>query len=148
MDDTGALLAADTCETIAAMIDECIDERSIGRPRGGVSDEAGGFIDDDEVAIFVENIEGDILGLGGSVLWRWQGEDDLVSCAHLSRRVIHDFAIERQVSLGDECLNARPRQMRDIVDYGVVFYAMVSRDSMVIFVEIFGKPSVYSVVFV
>ncbi len=74
VDDAGSFDAADAGELAAAVVEEGVDEGAIGVSGGGVDDDAGVFVEDEEVFVFEEDVEGDVLG-GGDV-WDGFGEGD------------------------------------------------------------------------
>ena len=68
VDDAGAEVAADVGE-IGEVEEEGVDEGAavagvVGGAGAGVDHHAGGFVDDGEVLVFVEDVEGDVLGDG------------------------------------------------------------------------------------
>ncbi len=64
--DAGPLDAADPGKARAAVGDESVDERAGGVSGGGVHDEMGRLVDDDEVLVLVDDVKVDLLG-------RWRG---------------------------------------------------------------------------
>ena len=62
--DARPLDAADARQAVAAVGDERVDERAGGVPGGGMHDEVRRLVDDDEVAILVDDVERDRLGGG------------------------------------------------------------------------------------
>ena len=60
--DAGTLDSVDASELAVAVMKEGVDEGAVGIAGGGVDDHAVGFVEDDEVFVFVENVEGKILG--------------------------------------------------------------------------------------
>jgi len=72
VDDAGAEVAADVGE-VGEVEEERVDEGTavagvVGGSGSGVNHHAGGFVDDGEVLVFVEDVEGNVLGDG--VEWR------------------------------------------------------------------------------
>ena len=63
VDNAGALFSADTGEGVSAVVQKCIDDRSVRMPRRGVDDKALGLVDDDHVAVFIADIERNVLRL-------------------------------------------------------------------------------------
>ncbi len=78
MDDAGAHLSADAAEVVA-VVEEGIDEGAIGITGGGVDDEAGRFVEDEDVFVLKENIERDVLGDDGDGNDLGDVEGDVVS---------------------------------------------------------------------
>ncbi len=62
VDDAGAFDAADAGELALAVVEESVDEGAVGVSGAGVDDHAVGFVEDDDVFVFVEDVEGDVLG--------------------------------------------------------------------------------------
>ena len=60
--DAGTFDAVDAGELVSAMMEEGVDEGAIGIASGGVDDHAVGFVENDEVLVFVEDVERDVLG--------------------------------------------------------------------------------------
>jgi len=83
-------------------VDECAGDRS----GAGVNGHAGGFIDDDDVVVFVENVERDGFGLGddGRALGRF--ESDFFCAANVLRAFSCGSAIDEDEAGFDEFLNA------------------------------------------
>lgn len=104
VNDAGAGLSADAGEVVAVM-KEGVDEGAVGVTRGGVDDEAGGLVDDEDVRVLVEDVEGDVLGgdLDGDSLR--DGKEDGV--ARLEDGAgFGGLAIKRGVAGLDEVLEA------------------------------------------
>jgi len=63
MDDSGThTLGAVVRRKVAETIQQCVDEGMIGISRGGMHDQAGGLVDDGQIFVFVDDIEGNIFG--------------------------------------------------------------------------------------
>ena len=62
VDDAGALLPADAGEGVPAVVEEGVDQRPVGVARSGMHHQPLGLIDDDDVSVLVENVQGDVLG--------------------------------------------------------------------------------------
>jgi hypothetical protein len=110
MDDAGALLAADGAEG-AAMGQQGMDERMAGVASGGMDDEAGGLVEDEEVRVFVEDIERDILGLQEGGLGGGLGDSHESAVAD-GVAGFGGFSGEGDVALFDEGLEARAGEVR------------------------------------
>ena len=63
MDNAGALFPADTGKGVSAVVQKRIDDRSVRMARRGVDDKALGLVDDDHVAVFIADIERNVLRL-------------------------------------------------------------------------------------
>ncbi len=64
VDDAWAGDAADAAELAGAVVEEGVDEGMLVVADARVDDESGGFVEDEEVVVFEEDMEGDIFGLG------------------------------------------------------------------------------------
>ena len=111
VDDAGPLFAADAGKAFA-VVKERVDERAVPVAGGGMHDETGGFVEHDEIAVFKEHVERDVLGFGGRGSgWRL-GDGDVVAdaqlCAGLDLAAIH-----QDVAGLHEILNARAGEKRD-----------------------------------
>ena len=79
MDDPRSQDAVDAGQ-VAAMVQQGVDEGAVPGARRRVHDHAGGFVDDQQVGVFVAYVEGDILRLHGEGRHRrGQLERDLVA---------------------------------------------------------------------
>ncbi len=74
VDDAGSFDAADAGELAFAVVEECVDEGAVVVSGGGVDDHAVLFVEDEEVRVFVEDVEGDFLG--GCDVWDGFRDDD------------------------------------------------------------------------
>lgn len=110
MHNAGAFDAADARKLALAVVEQGIHQRAIGISGSGVNDNAGFLIQHDEVFIFKEDLEGDVLrgGLGWDSFW--QGDFDDIARLHRIAR-LGGFAIAEDVLFADQLLNARPRQV-------------------------------------
>ena len=61
MDDTRADDAVDARQLALAVIEQSIDQGPVGIACSRVDDHAAGLIDDDDVLIFIDDIQGDVL---------------------------------------------------------------------------------------
>jgi len=104
MDDAGAEGIAGLRERLAAA-KKCVDERALGIASAGVNGHASGFVDGDDVVVFVKDVEWDGFGFGlegraglGVDLDRVAGADFL--------GVFSWLAVEEDEVLFDEFLDA------------------------------------------
>ena len=67
VDDAGALFATDAREVSAEVVEEGVNQSAGVGARGRVNDHAGGFVHDEEVFIFVNDVEWDRFGQGFDV---------------------------------------------------------------------------------
>lgn len=65
MDDTRPRHAADARQLSLAMVQQGIDQRAVEITGGGMDDEAGGLVHDDETRVLVDDPQGNALGLRG-----------------------------------------------------------------------------------
>ena len=63
VDDPGPLFAADPRQAVAAMMQQRIDQRAAPRPRGRMHHHARSLVEDDQIGIFIDHVQRDILGL-------------------------------------------------------------------------------------
>jgi len=97
------------------MMEQRVDERAVGVAGGGMDDEAGGFVEDDEIVVLEEDVKGDVLGDGlhGHGIGNRDGHD--IAGMQL-RTGFHDRGVERDRTVLDQCLNPRARQIRESGD--------------------------------
>ena len=57
VDNAGALFPADAGETVAAVVQQCVDKRPVRMPRCGMHDHTTRFIDHNDVAVFKYNLQ-------------------------------------------------------------------------------------------
>ena len=93
MDDARALLASDAGEAAAAMMQQRIDERIVVMACARMNWQSGGFVDDDEVVIFVEDIEVDRAGFnGGRFAWR-DGDHENITFVDFGAGIIEGLVV-------------------------------------------------------
>lgn len=112
MNDTGAGLSADAGEIVAVM-EQGVDEGAVFIASGGMNDEARRFVDDQDVGIFVEDFERDVLGDDLSRDGFWNGEGDGVASFESGTR-FGGFAVESGVVGSNEVLDAGAREFRQL----------------------------------
>jgi len=61
VDNAGALFPADTGKRIAAVMQQRVDHRPVRVPRRGVDDNSLGLVDDNHIAVFIADIERNLL---------------------------------------------------------------------------------------
>ncbi len=109
VDDTGALDAANAGQLSLAMVEQGIDERAVWMPRRRMDHQASRFVDDDQMLIFENDIQRNILRLG---LIRSRGRDveqEGKALIFPAGRVPRRFAVDQQSIFIKQRLNARPR---------------------------------------
>ncbi len=111
VDDARAPFGADAGQAVAAMRDECVNQRAVGIAGGGVHNQACRLVEHDEIRIFIQYGEGDILA-------RRRGGDggrraDEVGGARLHgmRRIGEWRAVLGDESVEDEGFEARARDI-------------------------------------
>lgn len=90
---------------IREKVQEGVDEGSIGIACGGVNDKPGLFVDDNDVIVVMDNVEGDVLGPRPVVIRRWPVDSDFFAfpdCMDPFRR----GAVDEDLAVLDELLNA------------------------------------------
>src|SRR5690606_34375323 len=103
MHDAGALLAADAREARPAMGDQRINKRSFFISRGGMDDESGGLVDDDQLVVLEDDIEGNVLAFGPGGLRHRHVQLDAIAgfdpvCGVSYRLRVHaDFALKKEL---------------------------------------------------
>lgn len=100
VDDAGAGDAADAGKGVAAMGEEGVYQRHVGVAGGGVDGEAGGFVDDEEVVVFVDDIEGDSLRFDVGGHYFGDGEGEFLARFYLGIGVFERHALVRERALG------------------------------------------------
>lgn len=58
---TDVVFVVTAAELAAGVVEESVDERAVRVSIGGVDDELGGFVDDEEVFVFKKDVERDVL---------------------------------------------------------------------------------------
>ena len=111
--------AADAREVLAVK-QQRVDERA-GRMAGrGMDDQPGGFIDHDQLAILVEHRERDRLGDQLERLRGRNGDLDRIAEPHARPGFHRNDAIDGDVTVFDQALDLRPRQLGDRTrDHGI-----------------------------
>ena len=108
--DAGALLGADAAEARAAMGEQRVYQGVVGIAGGGMHDQAGGLVEHNQVGVFVENGEGNGLGLRRSRRGRGQIEQVDPARAHGFGRLRDRPLITAQAGILDQSLDAGARQ--------------------------------------
>ena len=104
----GRATAADAGEFGAAVEQQRVDQRAAFRAGGGVDDEAGWLVDDDEVLVLEHHVERDVLGLGQGADGGRERDGVGGGCDHLGAGVGDRLAVERDAALLDQDAQARP----------------------------------------
>jgi hypothetical protein len=117
MDDAGAKIAADVRE-FGEVEEECVDEGAavagvVGGAGSGVDHHSSGLVDDGEVLVFVEDVEGDVLGDGveGRGLGRAFDLDGFATVEFLFG--LGRIAIDADLACFDEELDAGSGDVRE-----------------------------------
>ena len=109
MHDAGALDTADAGKFIAAIGKQRIDERAVMIAGAGMHDHAGRLIDDDDVLVFVNNFQINLLRLRYGLDRRRHGDFKNITWFHFIRAVIKFLAVQQQVTALDQLLEAGAR---------------------------------------
>ena len=104
MDDAGAEDVAALGEGLAAA-EERVDERAGVVSSSGVDDHAGGFVDGEDVVVFVESFEWDGFGFGADGRARLGGDGDAFAAADFVGS-FGGFSVQKDVGGVDEFLHA------------------------------------------
>ena len=112
MNDAGAQVSVDPRE-IAAVMEQCVDERPRIYARGRVHDHAARLVDDDNVRILIEDIQRDVLCTDLNRLCRRDGTRYALAATQLKIRLA-PLSVHRYVSLCDEALCVAAREGRQL----------------------------------
>src|ERR1051326_3203173 len=110
MDDSGAPLAADAAQIVDVM-EQRVDERAARMSGGGMDDHARRLVDDDQVAILVDDVERQRFGLRLGIDRLRDQDFDLLSTAHALIRP-GGAPVDLHVAVFDQPLDLRPRLRR------------------------------------
>ena len=91
------------------MVEQCVDERPRVDARGWVNDHAARLVDDDDVAVLIEDVERDILRQDLDGLRLRQVEGDFLPRLQLVVRLAH-AATDERLPLRDDLLDMRARE--------------------------------------
>ena len=105
VDNAGAEFAADARE-IGAVVEKGVDQSAVRISRSRVHDEARGLVYDDDVAVLVENREGNVLGFDRHGFGIGDGDGDGIARAKL-RRGLGGPVIQGDVTVLDQILQTR-----------------------------------------
>jgi hypothetical protein len=103
---------ADTGQRIAAMVDQRIDQRAGPVAVAGMYHETRRLVDDDQVGILVENVECNIFSRRRCVFRFGDFNGDADAFAQLVFRLAHDLAVDADLPVADERLDAVAGQIR------------------------------------
>jgi len=95
------------------MGDQGVDQGAVGVARCRVDDQSGGLVDDDQVVVFVEDRQGNILAFGYRRRRFGHHQGEAFSRRDLARRLAQWRAVQGQVTIDDQRLQARARQSID-----------------------------------
>ena len=108
VDDARSRYAADAAQRAFAMVQQRVDERVFLVPGGGMHDDAGGFVDDEQRFVLEQNIERNFFRLcdGGSGF----GPTDFNLLARVRMvRGLDDFAVDADVAFFNKPLQRTAR---------------------------------------
>ena len=120
MHDAGTFLAPDSKQGIAAMGEERIDEGPVGTARGRVDHQARRFVDDDEMFIFINNVERDILCLNPAIDGGRDRHADFLAAFDLAGCICGCVAVHFDPAFAEKCLKAGPAHIRHESGQGTV----------------------------
>ena len=102
--------AADAGKAVAAMRDQRVDERSGLVPGRRMHDQAGGLVDDQQVGILVDDLEGDDLAFRFGRQGRRHVDNDARACIELSIGIACRCIVDRDPAFENQRLQPRTRQ--------------------------------------
>ncbi len=100
--DAGALFAANAGQVAAKVVQQRIDQRARRAARCGVDDHSSRLVDDDEVAVFEKDIEGDVFGLRINLGGFFDGNLDQIAFHHLGLWVGNHCSVHCKRACGDQ----------------------------------------------
>ena len=103
--------AADAFE-VGAMVQDGVHERAGVVSRRGVDDETGGFVENEDVVIFEEDVQRDVLRLRLCRYGRRNRDVERVRLLHLLAGLQHDLAVDLHKSRFDEPLETGTGEVR------------------------------------
>jgi len=112
VDDAGALDPADAGELAFAMVQQGVDESAVGVAGRGVDDDAVFLMEDEDVFVFVEDIQRNVLRCGDVRDGLGEGEGDGVAGFHGVAWFCR-LAVKEDVLLADQCLDSGAREIRE-----------------------------------
>jgi hypothetical protein len=102
-------------------MEQGVDQGAVGAAGAGVDDEAGGFVDGDQVVVFVEDVERDVFGFGGGQRRpRDDAEFEAFAAAQAEAGTKDGFAIEGGVAFADELLETGAAELGELSGKEVV----------------------------
>jgi hypothetical protein len=104
VDDAGAQFTADAAEVVAVM-QESVDKGTVWIPCGGVDDQPRGFVEHEDVCVFIHDVQRYVLGLDGHVFRRWDDEGDAVTGSQFGAGLA-GVVVDLGVGTFDEVLEA------------------------------------------
>ncbi len=120
VDDPRPPHAADAGQAGTAMGDEGVDEGPAGMARCRVDDEAGGFVDDDEIVVLIGDDEIHGFRFRHRIGGRRHVEDEPRPGGDLGGRIAQHAAVAADMAFADEVLQPRTRQVGEEPDEGAV----------------------------
>ena len=112
--DAGPPLAADAGETFAAVRNESVDQRPSPVAGGGMNHKITGFIDDDQVAVLVNDAERNGFGLGFGRDRRRHINQDCRAGIDLKARIADRLTVDSDRAGFNQDLESRTRQFADV----------------------------------
>src|SRR4030095_16023349 len=109
VDDPGPGFAARAGQAME-LEHQAVNESALARSRARMDNQAGRFLDDSQIVIFVDNFEGDILGLQTGPAGRFEIDfNDLVAAQPVPRLLLPVSNTDRPRPV--ECLNVRAGEL-------------------------------------
>ena len=114
MHDAGALFTADAGEVSAEMVQKRVNKGAGVRAGGRMHDHACGFVHDEQVVIFEDDVEGDVFGEGFHVNGVGDRNIENVAYGHLGFDVGEWRAVFGDSAFGNQTCKARTAEVRGL----------------------------------
>ncbi len=120
VDNARPLHPADAGEAVAAMSEEGVDQRTPVVAGGGMDDKTGGLVDDDDVPVLEDNVEGDVLGGGFGGHGRRHVHPHRLTGLQFGAGILRHGACHGDGPAGDQLLEAGAAHIRELPDKELV----------------------------
>ncbi len=110
VNDPRTRLSAYPGKALAAMVEEGVDEGSVGISRRRVNDEPCGLVDDDQMCILEADVERDLLRGRRGRRGFGESDEEILAALYSHRRVAKGRAFENDMALFDKALQPRTRK--------------------------------------
>jgi len=101
VDDAGALFAADAGETVAAVVEQGVDQGAVRVAGGRMDHQARGLVDHDDVVVLVDHVQGDVLGGQGRLAELGNVHGDRLTAGEAGA-FSGGLAVDTDAALGDQ----------------------------------------------